>query len=711
MPSLELSSLTILLGQIGAIIVVSRLLGIVMRWLGQPQVMAEVIAGIVLGPSLFGWLWPDAMATLFPASSFELLKMLSQVGLVLFMFLVGLEFDPKLLRGRTHSSILISHTSIILPMALGAAAGLWLYDAYASPKVGFAPFVLFLGVSMSVTAFPVLARILSERNLLTSQVGAITIACAAVDDVTAWCILAFVVGVARADGLTGSLWTTGLALAFIIGMVFVVRPFLGRVAARVVTREGLTSNVVSIILLVLIVSSAITEVIGIHALFGAFLFGAILPKDGSLAETLVEKLETVSVVLLLPLFFAFSGLRTEIGLVSGTRDWLVTGGLIVVATVGKFGGSAVAARLTGLRWREASAIGILMNTRGLMELVVLNIGLDLGVISPTVFTMLVIMALVTTFATTPILRWVYPDAELRDRPLVSPEFAAPLPAPFTVLLCVADATSSGLTTVAASLAGKRDETARVFALHLATPTDRPSVERRKRGTEPIPLVTTMARARELMLDVRTLEFVSSDPGVDICRTAEAKQASLILLGGHKPLLLEGRLGGTVRKVLARTRNPVAVLVDRDLKKLERVLVACAGGPEDLAMLRVAHQLGRASGVQLTLLHVVDPADPARARDSRMNIDKVFPDRDSADSRIQVRVLEHDSPADAVLEEAAAGYDLVVIGMDARWGLASGMLGGRQRVLAEAPASVLVVHPPIDPVAHPAFAELHADVAT
>ncbi|MBA3541038.1 MAG: cation:proton antiporter, partial [Deltaproteobacteria bacterium] len=499
MPSLEFSKLTILLAQIGAIIIVSRLLGIVMRRLGQPQVMAEVVAGIVLGPSLFGWVWPDAMTALFPTSSFELLKMLSQVGLVLFMFLVGLEFDPKLLRGRTQSAIVISHTSIVLPMGLGAVTGWWMYDYYAAPTAGFTPFVLFLGISMSVTAFPVLARILSERNLMTSRVGAIAIACAAVDDVTAWCMLAFVVGVARAQGVTESIWITVLALAFIALMVLVVRPFLARVAARVDTREGLTSNVVSMILLVLMTSSVITELIGIHALFGAFLFGAILPKEGSLAEMLIEKLETVSVVLLLPLFFAFSGLRTEIGLVSGAQDWLVTFGLIGVATLGKFGGSAVAARLTGLRWREASAIGILMNTRGLMELIVLNIGLDLGVISRTVFTMLVIMALVTTFATTPFLRWVYPDSELREPAIVPVELAIPVPAPFTVLMCVANGMSGpGLATVAAALVGRSDDTARVYALHLAKPTDRPSVERRKRETiEPLPLATTAARAREL----------------------------------------------------------------------------------------------------------------------------------------------------------------------------------------------------------------------
>jgi Kef-type K+ transport system membrane component KefB len=266
---------------------------------------------------------------------------------------------------------------------------------------------------------------LSERRLLTSRVGAIAIACAAVDDVTAWCLLAFVVAVARSQGPANAIWTTAFATAFILVMLFVVRPFLHRMSARVTSRERVTPTLVAVVLVLLIVSSIVTEFIGIHALFGAFLFGAILSRTGRLADTLVEKLETVAVVLFLPLFFAYSGLRTQIGLVSHVNEWVVTGALILVATLGKFGGSAVAARLTGLTWREASAIGILMNTRGLMELIILNIGLDLGVISRTVFTMLVIMALVTTFATTPVLRRVYPDGELARERLAGAAVLAP----------------------------------------------------------------------------------------------------------------------------------------------------------------------------------------------------------------------------------------------------------------------------------------------
>lgn len=710
MPHLEFNALTLLLIQIATILLISRILGLVTRRLGQPLVIAEVLAGIVLGPSLLGWLWPEAMVTLFPATSLPVLKMLSQVGLVLFMFLIGLELDPKLLKGRTHSSVVISHTSIIVPFALGALAAWWLRASYSSPDVPFISFLLFLGIAMSVTAFPVLARILSERHLLTSRVGAITIACAAVDDVTAWCLLAFVVSVARAQAITDALWTTGLALVFILTMLFLVRPFLQRLGARVASREGLTPTVVAIILLLLIVCSSITEVIGIHALFGAFLFGAILPKEGKLAEMLADKLETVAVVLLLPLFFAYSGLRTEIGLVSQPQEWVVAGLLIVLATIGKFGGSAIAARLTGLRWREASAIGILMNTRGLMELIVLNIGMDLGVISPTVFTMLVIMALVTTFATTPVLRWVYPDHELaRDR-LVEPAEVAPgAPVPYTVLMCVTDRTSGpGMATVAAALMGRRDTPARLFALHLRPPSDRPSVELKRNDSSDSregPLASLVERARILMLDVRPLGFVSAEPAEDICRTAEAKQASLVLLGWHKPLLLEGRLGGTVSDVVARANSPVGVLLDRGLKKVERVLIAYAGGPEDLAALRLAQRLGQAPGAELTILHVVPPGHAERPGRGRTQVDQVFTEPGLDSTPIRVRIVEHASPPEAVLEEARHGYDLVVLGMNARWGLGTGPISlRRQRVLAESAISVLAVHPPLGAAAVQADSE-------
>jgi Kef-type K+ transport system membrane component KefB len=409
---LEFNAFSRLLSQMGVVLFVSRALAPLVRRLRQPLVIAEILAGIVLGPSVLGWLWPEASAALFPASSLALLKELSQVGLVLFMFLVGLELDPALLRGRTQASVLISFSSILLPFLLGVGVAAWLYPSYAPSGVPATSFLLFLGVSMSVTAFPVLARILSERRLTTSRVGALALACAAVDDVSAWCILAIIVAVARAEGMSRGLRTLALSLAFVALLLGLVRPLMKRIGESVARRGELTPSVVATTLGLLLLASMTTELIGIHALFGAFLFGAILPRERLWTHALAGKVETVAVVLLMPLFFAYSGLRTNIGLIQNAGDWLVAAALIGCATLGKFGGSAAAARLTGLRWREASAVGILMNTRGLMELIVLNIGQDLGIISPALFTMLVFMALATTAATTPLLRWIYPDHEL-----------------------------------------------------------------------------------------------------------------------------------------------------------------------------------------------------------------------------------------------------------------------------------------------------------
>jgi len=396
-----------LLVQIGVILVLARLVGWFFRKIHQPQVMGEMVAGILLGPSLLGWVAPDAYASLFPPESLGFLNSLSQVGLILFMFLVGLELEPKSLRERGHAAVVISHISILAPFFLGTCLALYLYPHLSDDSVTFEHFALFLGTAMSITAFPVLARILTERKLLNTQLGAVAIACAAVDDVTGWFVLAGVVLLVRAAGTTASLWLTLLGVtAYILIMVFGVRRLLKNLEAIYEKRGVVSQNMMALILLLVLASSWMTERLGIHVLFGAFLIGAIMPKQHAFVHTLVEKLNDVAVVLLLPLFFAFTGLRTSIGLLNGVQMWFYLGLIILVAIAGKFGGSTMAARATGMGWREAGGIGILMNTRGLMELIVLNIGLDLKVLSPTLFAMLVLMAIATTMMTTPVLDWL-----------------------------------------------------------------------------------------------------------------------------------------------------------------------------------------------------------------------------------------------------------------------------------------------------------------
>lgn len=404
-----------LLIQIGVILIMARAIGWAARKINQPQVVGEMIAGILLGPSAFGWFSPGLSAVVFPPDSLGFLNALSQIGLLLFMFLVGLEFNPKLLHGQGKIVIITSHVSIIVPFLLGILLAAFLYPYISDKNVVFLHFALFFGVAMSVTAFPVLARILNERNMLQSRLGVITIACAAVDDITAWGILAGVILLVRSGDIAISLWLIlGSSAAYIILMLTGVRKILGRLVPIYYTHNTITQSMLAFILLLVLISAWITEQLGIHALFGAFLIGVILPKHHEFVQLLTHKLEDVVVVLLLPIFFAFTGLRTSIGFINGINMWFYCGLIIAVAILGKLGGSTLAARMTGLSWREASALGMLMNTRGLMELVILNIGVDIGVISPTLFTMMVFMALITTFMTTPLLELIYPAHLLRQ---------------------------------------------------------------------------------------------------------------------------------------------------------------------------------------------------------------------------------------------------------------------------------------------------------
>lgn len=381
-----------------AVVALGWLLGNLFRTLGQPPVIGEVVAGIALGPSVLGRLSPEAAKFLLPEEVAPYLGIIAQLGVIIYMFLIGLELNLDSLKQQAKSIVFISYAGIAVPFALGAALAFYLYPRVSSDDVPFTSFALFLGVAMAITAFPVLARILTDRGMSKTPLGLTALACAALGDATAWCLLAFVVGVAQAS-VGGAVLVIGLTFAFIAFMFLIVRP----IAARLLTERELTRGVTALIFVALLGSALATEFIGIHAIFGAFLLGTVIPHDSAVAREFTHKLEDLVTVLLLPAFFAYTGLRTQIGLVAGLEEWLLCGLIIVVATVGKIGGTFLAASVTGYRWRDASALGILMNTRGLMELIVLNIGLEMNVISPTLFAMMVLMALVTTIATTPLL--------------------------------------------------------------------------------------------------------------------------------------------------------------------------------------------------------------------------------------------------------------------------------------------------------------------
>jgi Kef-type K+ transport system membrane component KefB len=399
----------LLLAQIVVIIAVSRLAGRALAALGQPRVVGEMAAGILLGPSVLGVLAPQVFSALFHVGSVRFLDALAQVGLLLFMFVVGLQVDPRHLKERAPTIILTSHASIAMPLFLGGALSLLLFPRLAPSGVTFTSFALFVAAAMSITAFPVLARILTERGLTTTRLGAIAIACAAVDDVTAWCILAGVVVLVREARTGVPLWVTlGGTFLYVALMLTAGRGILRRLAERCAAKGQLSQDVLGAVMIAVLASAWITERLGIHALFGAFLVGAIMPRTGGLVSGLLARIEDVMVVLLLPLFFAYTGLRTRIGLIGGADMWLLCGLVTVVAIAGKLGGTSLAARASGIGWRESAALGALMNTRGLMELVILNVGYDLGVISTPLFAMMVLMAMATTLMTTPLVSWLNP---------------------------------------------------------------------------------------------------------------------------------------------------------------------------------------------------------------------------------------------------------------------------------------------------------------
>jgi len=398
--------LSILILQVLVILIATRLVGALFLKIGQPAVIGEMMAGIILGPSLLGTISPGVEAFLFPVSSLDFLKLLSQIGVIVFMFIVGMDLNVQHLRQKAHAAVLVSHASIIVPFFLGVTLALLIYPSLAPAHISFTAFALFIGVAMSITAFPVLARIIEERRLGKTYLGSTAIACAAVDDVTAWCILAVVVAIAKANGLSSSLLTIFLTLLFIGMMLFLLKPRAERLLGERFRSGVMSKGVMAVVLVIVFTSALFTEIIGIHALFGAFLAGVIMPSDEGLRNFLRERLEAFSGSFLLPLFFAFTGLRTQIGLLDDWQSWLMCVAIIAVAIAGKLGGSMIAARWTGMTWSESFSVGALMNTRGLIELIVLNLGYDLGILPPKIFGMMVLMALTTTFMAGPLLSLV-----------------------------------------------------------------------------------------------------------------------------------------------------------------------------------------------------------------------------------------------------------------------------------------------------------------
>lgn len=620
--------LALLLIQIVTIIVAARLLGWVCKKIGQPSVIGEIAAGILLGPSFFGMYFPGFSAALFPVQSLGNLQFLSQIGLILFMFVIGMELDLKVLKNQAKEAVVISHASIVFPFALGLGLAYLIYENFAPKGIQFTSFALFTGIAMSITAFPVLARIVQERGLNKTRLGTVVITCAATDDITAWCILAAVIAIVKAGSFVSSIYIIFLAAAYVLIMLKMVRPFLKRVGDLYSNRENLSKPVVAIFFLTLILSAYISEVIGIHALFGAFMAGAIMPENIKFRNLFIEKVEDISLVLLLPLFFVFTGLRTQIGLLNDLYLWKVCGLIILVAVVGKFAGSALAAKFVGQTWKDSLTIGALMNTRGLMELVVLNIGYDLGVLTPEIFAMMVIMALVTTCMTGPALDLI--NFAFKQKEILVPQVVNAV-SRFSVLISfrTPDA-GKGLLRLANSLVKKQTENVSVTAMHLSPSNELHAYnidEYEKENFAPI-----IAESRNLRQQITPLFKPSADIDSDITNEANKGAYDLLLLG-YGQSIYEGSLLGKIlgftskiinpdkiinkvtgreklfenspfdertQVILSKSELPVGIFVDKNFSSTRRIFIPLFD-TKDIFLFTYAQKLIKNNGAKVTIM--------------------------------------------------------------------------------------------------------------
>jgi len=545
--------LAILLAQIVTIIFVARFFGWICRKIGQPTVIGEMLAGIALGPSLFGAYFPDLFPVLFPQESIVNLKFLSQIGLIFFMFVVGMELDLKVLRTKVKEAFIISHTSIIISYALGLGLATLLYKEFAPKGVHFMSFGLFMGVAMSIAAFPVLARIVQERGLQKTKIGALVITCAAIDDITAWCLLAAVIAIVKAGSVASSLYIIAMAIGYIALMLVLVRPFLKHIGDLYNSAEKITKPVVAIFFVTLLISSYLTEIIGIHALVGAFVAGVIMPDNMKFRNIFIEKVEDVSLVVLLPLFFVVTGLNTKIGLLNTEYLWKTTGIIVLVAVGAKFLSSTLTAKYVGQNWRDSLTLGALMNTRGLMELIVLNIGLELGVLSPKIFAMMVIMALSTTFMTGPALNLI--DFIFKKRKNIVPNNPDNLE--YKVLVSFENPEDGKhLLKVANNFISLDEEKQSITAMYISSTNEVNPYKIEEYERESFKPV--LKEASKLNRKVETLFKASRDIDSDIVEVGNKGEFDLVLINIGSSIF-EGTLLGKVLGITSKFINPENLL--------------------------------------------------------------------------------------------------------------------------------------------------------
>ncbi len=628
------SSIGILLLQIIVILITCRLFGWLFAKMQQPTVIGEIVAGIVLGPSVLGHLLPSVSAFLFPLDSLQNINMLSQFGLILFMFAIGMELNITEVRQKLKETILISHTSTIFPFFLGMVTAYFLYNKYAYESTPFLSFALFVSIALSITAFPVLARIIQEKGLTKAHLGTISLASAANGDITAWCLLAVVVAIAQAGSMLSAIYNIGFSFIYLLLMFTVIRPFLRMIGHIYHNKEVVDKGLVAFMFLLLIVSSYLTEILGLHALFGAFVAGVVMPDNIKFRKIMTEKVEDVSLALFLPLFFVSTGLRTEIGLLNSPELWYMCGIFILVAIIGKFGGSLVAARFVGETWKDSLYIGALMNTRGLMELVVLTIGYDMKILTPPIFVMLVLMTLVTTFMTTPLISFIQFCYQVFGKyKSHKVEWQQPQPGVFKVLLSFGRASNGQvMLDVAHQMFAHTKDKLEITALHLTVGSDVNPLH--TDNFEEVSFGPILYGAQKLNIPLKTRYEVSNNAGQDICEIANKEGYDFLLVGAGISLsdlpndiaanqyrtsfydkflrhfkapeswFYPGELLKDKTKMfIEQSLCPVGVFVNRKFVKASNTLIVIHFA-EDLFLLNYADHLKQTTGSDLTILNLM-----------------------------------------------------------------------------------------------------------
>jgi Kef-type K+ transport system membrane component KefB/nucleotide-binding universal stress UspA family protein len=689
----------LVLVQVLLVIALSRLMGVGCRTIKQPLVIGEIIAGIMLGPSLLGLISPATASFLFPSSTLPFLNVLSQIGLIFFMFLIGLELNPKYLKGQLNIAILTSHVSIIVPFALGSLLALFLYPLVSNSSVSFTAFALFLGAAMSITAFPVLARIITENNLQGSKLGTLALTCAAVDDVTAWCLLALAIAVTRTNSIVGAFPTIIESIIYIAFMVTVGRWFLQKLAIHYRRTGRLSQLVLAGIYMGVVISALITELIGIHLIFGAFLLGAVMPKNASFVREIAEKTEDFVLIFLLPVFFAYSGLQTEIGLLNRPELWLLCAAVLAVAILGKYLGTYVAARVSGIEKRDASALGWLMNTRGLTELIVLNIGLSYGVISPLLFTMLVIMALVTTFMTSPLLELTYPKEKIKLDIIeeTEPEKVAAQSIPsYKILVPVANpSTQKRLLNLAVAIAGGTPAVVHPLSLieleedyfFESTPDEAERLIRQRR--EELEALIQTLEPPDIQKNIVPIVRISNDVARETANIAIVDHASLIVVGWHRSAFSMNRLGGRVGKILNTSPVDVAVFIDNRQQKLDSLLVAHSDNlHDDLALSLALRLLINNPNCTLKVLRFTKSQNETDDLSYELrNMLDLLPEE--VRSRIEMIQSQENDPIRTAIRESH-NVDLTIAGTSPAWGIERQTLGRyTDRLSQECHSSLLI----------------------